>query len=79
MQEAVTDGLKRSLKGFGNAMGNCLSDKDYIRYVSKTPVGAAPPICPSTLLQTSSTSGLAQLRRRVLDEGRREVSIYTLS
>ena len=27
-KEAVTDGLKRALKAFGNALGNCLSDKD---------------------------------------------------
>ena len=32
-KEAVTDGLKRALKAFGNALGNCLSDKDYIRYL----------------------------------------------
>ena len=30
-KEAVTDGLKRALKSFGNAMGNCLNDKDYVR------------------------------------------------
>ncbi|KAK8381430.1 hypothetical protein O3P69_018483 [Scylla paramamosain] len=71
-KEAVTDGLKRALKGFGNAMGNCLSDKDYIRYISKTPASAPPPICPSSLLEASTISGLAQLRRRVLNEGRRQ-------
>ncbi len=30
-KEAVTDGLKRALKSFGNALGNCLNDKDYLR------------------------------------------------
>ena len=35
-KEAVTDGLKRALKAFGNALGNCLSDKDYIRYLGNT-------------------------------------------
>ena len=30
----MTDGLKRALKSFGNALGNCLSDKDYIRLVA---------------------------------------------
>ena len=30
-KEAVTDGLKRALKSFGNLLGNCLSDKDYVR------------------------------------------------
>jgi len=33
-KEAVTDGLKRALKAFGNALGNCLADKDYVRYLS---------------------------------------------
>ena len=30
---AVTDGLKRALKSFGNVLGNCLADKEYVRYV----------------------------------------------
>jgi len=29
-KEAVTDGLKRALKGFGNALGNCINDKDFL-------------------------------------------------
>ena len=32
-KEAVTDGLKRALKSFGNVLGNCLHDKEYVRYV----------------------------------------------
>jgi DNA recombination protein Rad52 len=36
-KEAVTDGLKRALKTFGNALGNCLSDKDYMRLVGGLP------------------------------------------
>ena len=36
-KEAVTDGLKRALKSFGNALGNCLSDKDYMRVVAGLP------------------------------------------
>ena len=31
-KEAITDGLKRAFKSYGNALGNCLSDKDYVRY-----------------------------------------------
>ena len=34
-KEAVTDGLKRALKSFGNVLGNCLNDKDYVRSVVK--------------------------------------------
>ncbi|XP_051886432.1 DNA repair protein RAD52 homolog isoform X3 [Pristis pectinata] len=36
-KEAVTDGLKRSLKSFGNALGNCILDKEYLRMVNKLP------------------------------------------
>jgi len=34
-KEAVTDGLKRALRSFGNLLGNCLSDKEYLKYVQK--------------------------------------------
>ncbi|NXG54886.1 RAD52 protein, partial [Hemiprocne comata] len=36
-KEAVTDGLKRALKCFGNALGNCILDKDYLQAVNKLP------------------------------------------
>ncbi|XP_784279.4 DNA repair and recombination protein rhm52 isoform X2 [Strongylocentrotus purpuratus] len=36
-KEAVTDGLKRSLKSFGNCLGNCLNDKTYLRSIGKAP------------------------------------------
>ncbi|CAH2276410.1 DNA repair RAD52 homolog [Pelobates cultripes] len=36
-KEAVTDGLKRALKCFGNALGNCIMDKEYLRAVNKLP------------------------------------------
>ncbi|PVI08001.1 hypothetical protein DM02DRAFT_622038 [Periconia macrospinosa] len=32
-KEAATDGLKRALRTFGNALGNCLYDKDYLKKV----------------------------------------------
>ncbi len=32
-KEAVTDGLKRALKSFGNALGNCINDKEYLQFV----------------------------------------------
>ncbi|CDK29314.1 unnamed protein product [Kuraishia capsulata CBS 1993] len=34
-KEAMTDGLKRALRCFGNAMGNCLYDKAYLARISK--------------------------------------------
>ncbi|XP_064632892.1 uncharacterized protein LOC135491140 isoform X2 [Lineus longissimus] len=40
-KEAVTDGLKRALKSFGNALGNCLGDKNYLKSINKAP---KPPV-----------------------------------
>ncbi|KAK1228850.1 DNA repair protein rad52 [Marasmius sp. AFHP31] len=40
-KEAVTDGLKRSLRNFGNLLGNCLYDKNYTQEVVKIKVN--PP------------------------------------
>ncbi|ODQ81911.1 hypothetical protein BABINDRAFT_165426 [Babjeviella inositovora NRRL Y-12698] len=34
-KEAMTDGLKRALRCFGNALGNCMYDKNYLNQVSK--------------------------------------------
>jgi hypothetical protein len=34
-KSAVTDGLKRSLRNFGNALGNCLQNRDYLKFVSR--------------------------------------------
>ena len=38
-KEATTDALKRALKNFGNVLGNCLYDKDYLSKVTKLKVG----------------------------------------
>ncbi|KAI5118012.1 hypothetical protein M0805_003449 [Coniferiporia weirii] len=37
-KEAVTDGVKRSLRNFGNLLGNCLYDKQYTQEVIKIKV-----------------------------------------
>ncbi|KAJ5081974.1 Rad52/22 double-strand break repair protein [Penicillium argentinense] len=34
-KEATTDSLKRSLRNFGNVLGNCVYDKDYLSKVTK--------------------------------------------
>ncbi|KAJ2456997.1 DNA repair protein rad52 [Coemansia sp. RSA 2424] len=39
-KEAVTDAIKRAMRQFGNALGNCVYDKEYVRavgHVSKQP------------------------------------------
>ncbi|KAH8829487.1 Rad52/22 family double-strand break repair protein-domain-containing protein [Flagelloscypha sp. PMI_526] len=37
-KEAVTDALKRSLRNFGNVLGNCLYDKKYAQNIVKVKV-----------------------------------------
>ncbi|KAJ2395459.1 DNA repair protein rad52, partial [Coemansia sp. RSA 2559] len=34
-KEAVTDGLKRAMRQFGNVLGNCVYDKDYLRNIGQ--------------------------------------------
>lgn len=34
-KEAVTDAMKRALRNFGNVLGNCLYDKDYLKQVTR--------------------------------------------
>ena len=65
-KEAVTDGLKRALKCFGSALGNCLNDKDYVRLI-----GARPKTQPKYELsevlnemQDASTSEAREQARR---------------
>ncbi|XP_074259425.1 DNA repair protein RAD52 homolog isoform X2 [Saimiri boliviensis] len=43
-KEAVTDGLKRALRSFGNALGNCILDKDYLRSLNKLPRQVPPEV-----------------------------------
>jgi len=37
-KEAATDALKRALRNFGNVLGNCLYDKDYLSRITKLKV-----------------------------------------
>ncbi|XP_056308195.1 DNA repair protein RAD52 homolog isoform X2 [Danio aesculapii] len=43
-KEAVTDGLKRALKCFGNALGNCILNKEYLIAINKIPKQPPPPL-----------------------------------
>ncbi|KAF5368812.1 hypothetical protein D9758_003019 [Tetrapyrgos nigripes] len=47
-KEAVTDGLKRALRSFGNLLGNCLYDKSYTSEIIKVKV-QQPKFDKSTL------------------------------
>lgn len=37
-KEGTTDALKRALRNFGNVLGNCIYDKDYVKKVTKMKV-----------------------------------------
>ena len=34
-KEGTTDGMKRALRSFGNVLGNCIYDKDFVKQVTK--------------------------------------------
>uniref|UniRef100_H3D3J1 DNA repair protein RAD52 homolog n=1 Tax=Tetraodon nigroviridis TaxID=99883 RepID=H3D3J1_TETNG len=55
-KEAVTDGMKRALKCFGNALGNCILDKEYLLSINKIPkqTEPTPPLDPA---QTKRSHG----------------------
>lgn len=50
-KEAVTDAIKRALRLFGNHLGNCCYDKDYLRAVKNAP--KQPYKAPSALQQNN--------------------------
>lgn len=41
-KEGTTDALKRALRNFGNVLGNCIYDKEYLAKVTKVKAG---PVC----------------------------------
>jgi len=63
-KEAVTDGLKRALKSFGNALGNCLGDKEYVKLMGSKPKD--PPKYPGEEVMNCSSLGLSDIRSRNL-------------
>lgn len=45
-KEGTTDGLKRALRNFGNLLGNCVYDKDYVAKVTKLKIApVSGPVC----------------------------------
>lgn len=41
-KEGTTDGLKRALRTFGNVLGNCIYDKEYLAKVTRLKIA---PVC----------------------------------
>ena len=48
-KEGTTDGLKRALRSFGNVLGNCIYDKDYVSQVTKHKAQPVKKFDPSNL------------------------------
>ena len=45
-KEGTTDALKRALRNFGNILGNCVYDKEYVAKVTRIKVA---PVCMAGL------------------------------
>jgi DNA repair and recombination protein RAD52 len=52
-KEGTTDALKRALRNFGNVLGNCVYDKDYLAKVTKIKTA---PVSVSSVVLTKSRS-----------------------
>jgi DNA repair and recombination protein RAD52 len=66
-KEAATDGLKRALKSFGNALGNCLNDKDYVKLVGNKPK-ETPKYSMDDVLANDKGLGLSEIRMKSLKQ-----------
>jgi recombination DNA repair RAD52 pathway protein len=62
-KEAVTDGLKRALRSFGNALGNCLNDKEYIQFIMTKP-RQAPTFSMNNVMESSAFAEPAKWARK---------------
>ena len=60
-KEAVTDGLKRALKSFGNVLGNCLYDKEYVSYVGSLSKSTTN-FEQEDMMNSCNSTGLGELR-----------------
>ncbi|XP_030587947.1 DNA repair protein RAD52 homolog isoform X2 [Archocentrus centrarchus] len=73
-KEAVTDGMKRALKCFGNALGNCILDKEYLLAINKIPRQPPPPLDP---VQTKRTEGEPSVEKARFGSLLREESLIS--
>jgi DNA repair and recombination protein RAD52 len=48
-KESVTDALKRTLRHFGNALGNCVYSKEYLKKIGRIGMPPPSPIDPTKL------------------------------
>lgn len=48
-KEAVTDAIKRTLRNFGNVLGNCLYDKQYVTEIAKVKAPVVSSFVPALI------------------------------
>ncbi|KAJ8268962.1 hypothetical protein COCON_G00115690 [Conger conger] len=70
-KEAVTDGLKRALKCFGNALGNCILNKQYLMAINKVPKQPQPPLDPNQTKRLDGEPLVEKARYCSLQQGER--------
>ncbi|XP_036374404.1 DNA repair protein RAD52 homolog [Megalops cyprinoides] len=68
-KEAVTDGLKRALKCFGNALGNCILNKEYLLAINKVPKQPPSPLDPAKTKRSNSEPLVEKARYCSLRQG----------
>nr|XP_057932128.1 DNA repair protein RAD52 homolog isoform X2 [Doryrhamphus excisus] len=61
-KEAVTDGMKRAMKCFGNALGNCILDKAYLQAINKIPKQPLPALDLAHTKRSESEPSLERAR-----------------
>ncbi|XP_029290558.1 DNA repair protein RAD52 homolog isoform X2 [Cottoperca gobio] len=61
-KEAVTDGMKRALKCFGNVLGNCILNKEYLIAINKIPKQPPPPLDPAQTKRTEREPSVEKAR-----------------
>ncbi|XP_077453580.1 DNA repair protein RAD52 homolog isoform X2 [Stigmatopora argus] len=74
-KEAVTDGLKRALRCFGNALGNCILDKAYLQAINKIPKQPTPALDPAQTKRSETEPAVEKARyESLLQEARPAVA-----
>ncbi|KAK1803923.1 hypothetical protein P4O66_003863 [Electrophorus voltai] len=75
-KEAVTDGLKRALKCFGNALGNCIFNKEYLMAINKIPKQVHSPLDPDNMKRKDKEPSVERARYDSL--ARRNCSSFSI-
>ncbi|XP_024911809.1 DNA repair protein RAD52 homolog isoform X2 [Cynoglossus semilaevis] len=78
-KEAVTDGMKRALRCFGNALGNCILDKEYILAINKIPKQPPAPLNPDQTKRSEGEPSVEKARVFSLVKEEKVVSAASLA